>query len=58
MNVLKDSKGNTKYYASYDSAWKAANRLNEQLAAGDFNCWYFEMDLTGWFLFQDEMVGA
>jgi hypothetical protein len=48
--IHRDSKGNIKYYASWQSAWKAANRLNE--TEGDVN-WVFEQDLVGWFVFKD-----
>ena len=55
--IYKNAKGNTKYYASYTSAWNAANKLNEKLSK-DENPYYFEMDLVGWYLFQDAEVGA
>lgn len=47
--IYKDSKGNIKYYASMNSAWKAANKLND--AEGDVE-WLFEQDLVGWFLYR------
>ena len=50
--------GSVKYYASYQSAWNAANRLNEAETADGI--WLFEMDMTGWFVFlsQHGKVGA
>lgn len=39
--------GKVKYYASYRSAWAAANRLNK---TADGGLWVFEMDLIGWYL--------
>ncbi len=54
--VYTDSKGNTKYYASYQSAWKAAARLNEKETDVQ---WFFEADLNGWYVFHDaQTVGA
>ena len=50
MNILKKKNGEIKYYASYQSAWNAAARLNENELD---NLWWFEMDTVGWFLFQD-----
>ena len=50
MNILKRKDGEIKYYASYQSAWNAAARLNENELD---NLWWFEMDTVGWFLFQD-----
>jgi hypothetical protein len=50
MNILKNKQGETKYYATYYSAWKAAAKLNETELD---NLWWFEADLNGWFLFQD-----
>lgn len=45
----KNAKGETKYYATYQSAWNAAIRLNEKAIGGT---WYFEGDATGmWYLF-------
>jgi hypothetical protein len=44
-----DSKGNTKYYNSYQTAWNAANRLNEQ--GQHDGIWLFEADMTGWYVF-------
>lgn len=50
--IYKDSKGATKYYATYQSAWNAAIRLNNKRTSG---AWYFESDETGlWYLFLDE----
>jgi len=43
-----DKNGKTKYYATYQSAWKAAARLNETAVDG---LWFFEMDTIGWFVF-------
>jgi hypothetical protein len=47
--IYRDSKGNIKYYATYQSAWRAANRLNT--AEGDVE-WLFEQDLVGWFVYR------
>lgn len=41
--------GSIKYYASYQSAWVAAARLNGEQS--DDAQWLFEMDTTGWFVF-------
>ena len=41
--------GEIKYYASYESAWKAANRLNDSRT--EEGIWLFEADLAGWFVF-------
>jgi hypothetical protein len=49
ITVYRNRKGEIKYYASWQSAWKAANRLND--AEGDVE-WLFEQDLTGWFVFK------
>lgn len=45
--------GTTKYYATYQSAWNKAARLNETETNGQ---WLFEMDTNGWYLefFADE----
>lgn len=53
MNIYKNAKGETKYYTTYKSAWNAAARLNERETD---NLWWFEADLNGWFLFQDNVV--
>lgn len=45
--IFKDKNGNTKYYASYRSAWEKAIKLNQNETNGQ---WLFEMDATGWFL--------
>jgi hypothetical protein len=42
--------GEVKYYASYQTAWNAASRLNE--TDSDNGIWIFEQDMTGWFVFQ------
>jgi len=41
--------GEIKYFATYQSAWNAANRLND--AGLDDGIWLFEADMTGWFVF-------
>jgi hypothetical protein len=53
--IYTDSKGNTKYYASYKTAWMAAARLN---AKDSENFWVFEADTNGWYVFHDANVGA
>jgi hypothetical protein len=53
-NLYLTTKGDIKFYASYQSAWKAAARLNQ---ADPSSSWLFEMDNSvglGWFLFQEE----
>jgi hypothetical protein len=46
--IYKNKKGETKYYATYQSAWNAAIRLNETEIRGT---WLFEGDATGmWYL--------
>jgi len=45
--ILKTAKGETKYYASYQSAWNKAIRLNETAVGGT---WLFEGDQYGWYL--------
>jgi hypothetical protein len=45
--IYKTAKGKTKYYATYQSAWKAAIRLNETAVGGT---WLFEGDEIGWYL--------
>jgi hypothetical protein len=43
-----NAKGETKYYATYQSAWNACIRLNEKATNGS---WEFEGDATGnWYL--------
>jgi hypothetical protein len=42
-----NKQGQTKYYASYQSAWRAAIRLNEAAHNGT---WLFEADINGWYL--------
>ncbi len=45
--IYKNSKGQTKYYATYQTAWNACIRLNEKETNG---IWRFEGDLAGWYL--------
>lgn len=45
--IYKNAKGETKYYASYKSAWNACIRLNEKETRGT---WLFEGDRYGWYL--------
>ena len=45
--LYKNAKGETKYYATYHSAWNACIRLNEKETKGT---WRFEGDLVGWYL--------
>jgi hypothetical protein len=45
--IYTDKKGKVKYYASYQSAWNACIRLNDQEINGS---WYFEGDINGWYL--------
>lgn len=46
--ILRKKDGSIKYYASYQSAWNAAVRLNENETDGT---WYFESDATfKWYL--------
>jgi hypothetical protein len=45
--VHKNAKGETKYYATYQSAWNACIRLNEKETRGT---WLFEGDIVGWYL--------
>jgi hypothetical protein len=46
--IYKKKNGETKYYASYQSAWNACIRLNEKINNGT---WMFEADATGyWYL--------
>jgi hypothetical protein len=52
--IYTDANGNTKYYQSYQSAWKAAARLN---FIDKDNLWLFEQDMTGWYVFHDVKVG-
>lgn len=40
--------GTTKYYASYQSAWNRAAKMNEMAVGGQ---WYFEADLDGWYIY-------
>lgn len=49
METVKhlNRKGEVKYYASYQSAWNACIRLNEQASDGT---WLFEGDEHGWYL--------
>ena len=49
--TYKNSKGETKYYATYQTAWNAAIRLNEKINNGT---WLFEADTIGWYLFFEE----
>ena len=48
---LTKKNGEIKYYASHQSAWNAAARLNE---GDDDGIWLFEADLNGWFVFFSE----
>jgi hypothetical protein len=54
--IYKNKKGEIKYYASYQSAWKAAQRLNQMVNGGQ---WWFEADVNGWYLeyFSDDNTG-
>lgn len=46
--IYRKKDGSIKYYASYQSAWNAAIRLNEKETTG---AWYFESDATlNWYL--------
>lgn len=45
--IYTNAKGETKYYATYQSAWNACIRLNEKATNGS---WAFEGDVTGWYL--------
>ena len=47
MQTYKNAKGETKYYATYQSAWNRAIKLNETAVGGT---WYFEGDENGWYL--------
>jgi hypothetical protein len=47
MTTYKTAKGETKYYATYQSAWNVAIRLNEKAIGGT---WRFEGDENGWYL--------
>ena len=49
----KNAKGETKYYATYQSAWNAAIRLNKKTINGT---WLFESDQIGWYLHFEEEV--
>jgi hypothetical protein len=53
MNQIlhKNAKGETKYYASYQSAWNACIKLNKKETNG---VWRFEADLVGWYLQLEE----
>ena len=48
---LTKKNGEIKYYASYQSAWKAASRLNE---GNEDGIWLFEADMNGWVVFFSE----
>jgi hypothetical protein len=49
--ILTKKDGSTKYYSSYQSAWKAAARLNQQLPTDSQGFWFFESDETcNWYL--------
>ena len=45
--VYKNAQGKTKYYATYQNAWIACNRLNQKESKG---IWRFEADKIGWYL--------
>ena len=45
--IYKNSKGETKYYSTYRTAWEACIRLNKSETRGT---WYFEGDSVGWYL--------
>jgi hypothetical protein len=49
--VYKNAKGETKYYASYHTAWKACIRLNRTETTGT---WRFEGDAIGWYCHFEE----
>ena len=51
LNIYLKKNGDIKYYRNYRSAWKAANRLNENATDG---LWFFEADINGWYLFFDK----
>lgn len=48
MITFTKKDGTTKYYASYETAWNRAAKLNETATNG---IWFFEADINGWFLF-------
>ena len=45
--LYKKKNGEVKYYATYQTAWNAAIRLNEKLTNGT---WLFEGNENGWYL--------
>lgn len=48
LSIRRKANGEIKYYATYQSAWNAARRLNENATEG---LWWFEADINGWYLF-------
>lgn len=48
--ILRKKNGEVKYYASYQTAWAKAARLNEDVVDG---LWLFEADEHGWFVYFD-----
>ena len=48
MQTYKNAKGETKYYATHQSAWNRAMKLNETTEDG---MWLFEGDEKGWFVY-------
>ncbi len=49
--IYKNAKGETKYYATYQSAWNACIRLNEKIITSN-GTWAFDGDATGkWYLY-------